>query len=178
MSPTHQTNPDLYRVFSLGLATNVFTQNEVVAWADGVILKEAAPDSFVVELSLVGTWDKNEVITLLNGFIGLEIVPISGRVVLGLVYRRFVDGKLSLKNAVSAIDRLIRTAGLSEEEQRLMLPIDDGYALATSGTFGTVDAIETETMRFLEVYKDFRLENMLEWQAIDASIADKIKQLK
>ncbi|MBK9425730.1 MAG: hypothetical protein IPN54_16705 [Bacteroidetes bacterium] len=40
MSPTHQTNPDLYRVFSLGLATNVISQNEVVAWADGVILME------------------------------------------------------------------------------------------------------------------------------------------
>lgn len=89
-----------------------------------------------------------------------------------------MDGKLSLKIAVSAIDRLSWTAGLSEEEQRFMLPLDDGYALATSGTFGTVKAVETQTMRFLEVYKDFRLDNMQEWQAIDASIADKIKQLK
>ena len=81
MSPTHPTYPVLYRVFSLGLATNVISQNEVVAWADGVILKEAAPDSFVVELSLVGSRDKNEVITLLNAFIGPEMAAISGRVV-------------------------------------------------------------------------------------------------
>lgn len=178
MSPTHPTNPVLFRVFSLGLTTNVIAQNEIVAWADGVILKDDAPDSFVVELSLVGNRDKNDIITLLNGFIGPEMAPVAGRVVLGLVYRRFVDGKLSLKNAVSAIDMLIRTAGLSEEEQRLMLPLDDGYALATSSTFGTVETIETETMRFLEVYKEFRLDNMHEWQEIDATIADKIKRLK
>ncbi|MBL7916227.1 MAG: hypothetical protein JNL49_14445 [Bacteroidia bacterium] len=143
MSPTHQTNQDLYRVFSLGLATNVITQNEIVAWADGVILKEEAPDSFVVELSLEGSKDRNDVITLLKCFIGPEMTPVAGRVVLGFIYRRFVDGKMSLKNAVSAIDRLIRTAGLSEEEQRFMLPLDDGYALVTSGTFGTVETIET-----------------------------------
>lgn len=112
MSPTHPTNSDLYRIFSLGLATNVIAQNEIVTWAEGVILKEEAPDSFVVELSLVGSRDKNDVITLLNDFIGPEMTPIAGRVVLGLIYGRYVDGKLSLKNAINAIDRLIRTAGL------------------------------------------------------------------
>ncbi|MBK9045929.1 MAG: hypothetical protein IPL74_04225 [Bacteroidetes bacterium] len=83
------------------------------------------------------------------------MAPISGRVVLGLIYRRFVDGKLSLKNAVSAIGRLSWTAGLSEEEQRFMLPLDDGYALATSGTFGTVEAIESQTLRFLKFIRIF-----------------------
>lgn len=59
-----------------------------------------------------------------------------------------------------------------------MLPLDDGYALATSGTFGTVETIETQTLRFLEVYKEFRLDNMHEWQVIDATITDRIKRLK
>lgn len=178
MSPTHQTNRDLYRVFSLGLATNVITQNEIVAWDDGVILKDDAPDSFVVELSLVGSKDRNDVLTLLNGFIGPEMTPIAGRVVLGLIYRRYVDGKMSLKNAITAIDRLIRTAGLSIEEQRFMISLDDVFSLATFGTFSTVEAIETITLRFLEVYKEFRLDNMHEWQAINATVIGKIKRLK
>ena len=167
-----------YRIFNLGLTSGVITQKEVVAWADGVLLKEDATDSFVVELSLMGSKDKNAVITLLNGFIGQEIAPIAGRVLLGLLYRRFVDGVLSLETTVRAIDRLILTAGLTKEEQRFMLPFDDGYSLAKSQTFGTEEAIELATLRFLEVYKDFSLENMHEWDEIDTRTLDNIRQLK
>ena len=58
-----------------------------------------------------------------------------------------------------------------------MYGLDEDYDGAEEGLYGTVKAIEKQTLRFLEIYKDFQIDNFNEWKEIDKTISSKIKLL-
>jgi len=56
-----------------------------------------------------------------------------------------------------------------------MYIIDDRYELALSKAWDTVDNIEKEIIAFLELYKDFTIENYDNWESKESEIDNKIE---
>lgn len=175
------TNPkdyiELLKVFSAGLMNGILNKNEVIQWADSIITQDEEPDDFVIELSLCGHKSLNEMVAVLNEFIGQVKPQISGRVVLGCLYRQYLSGKITLRKVVETIDWMVWQTNLSDEEKSFMYGLEDDYHCAEEGIYGTLEEVEKKTLRFLEIYKDFQIDHFNEWALIDAGIDDKIKVL-
>lgn len=175
------TNPkdyiELLKVFSAGLMNGILNKNEVIQWADSIITQDEEPDDFVIELSLCGHKSLNEMVAVLNEFIGQVKPQISGRVVLGCLYRQYLSGKITLRKVVETVDWMVWQTNLSDEEKSFMYGLEDDYHCAEEGIYGTLEEVEKKTLRFLEIYKDFQIDHFNEWALIDAGIDDKIKVL-
>ncbi|AMR25899.1 hypothetical protein A0257_01495 [Hymenobacter psoromatis] len=61
---------DLLEIFRLGLHTGILERRVVVEWADQLVIQEETPDYFLIELSLSGRSNINDLIGLLNKYIG------------------------------------------------------------------------------------------------------------
>lgn len=175
------TNPkdflELLEVFSIALANGVLDKYEVVKWADRIITKDSEPDLFIIELSLCEHKSLNDIVSLLNEFIGQEKAQVSGRVILGFIRQQYLARKITLKKVVGAINWIAWQVDLTDEEKSFMYGLDDYHDCSEEGIYGTVEAVEKETLRFLEIYKDFQIDNFKEWKLIDSTIDEKIKVL-
>lgn len=65
---------------------------------------------------------------------------------------------------------IVWQADLTDEEKSFLYELEDNYDCAEGGIYGTVEKVEKETLRFLEIYKDFQIDNFKAWKLIDATI--------
>jgi hypothetical protein len=180
-SRLNTTNPkdfiELLEVFSIALTNGLMDKNDVIKWADNIIINDNEPDFFIIELSLCGHKNLNDIISLLNEFIGPEKPQVSSRVILGFVHRQYLVGKITLRKVVGVVDSIVWKTDLTDEEKSFMYGLDDNYNCAEEGIYGSVEVVEKETIRFLEIYKEFQIDNYNEWRRIDSTIEGKIKVL-
>ncbi len=71
--------PLLLQVFRAGVRVGLISKNEVVAWADDIIVNAVEPDYFFIELSL--SHDVNGIIEVLNKYVVQDKNPIYNRVI-------------------------------------------------------------------------------------------------
>jgi hypothetical protein len=175
------TNPkdfiELLEVFHIALSNGLIDKKEIIKWADQIITQDIEPDYFIIELSLCGQKTTNDIISLLSEYIGEEKPKTSGRVILGFLYRKYLAKQTTLKSVVSTIYWITWKTELPDEEKSFMYGLDDAYDCATEGIYGTIQAVENETLRFLEIYKDFNIDNFEDWKILDKTIESKIKVL-
>ena len=167
----------MLEVFSIALTNGLLDKNEVIKWADNIITNDNEPDFFIIELSLSGHKNLNDTVSLLNEYIGKEKPQVSGRVILGFLHRQYLAGKITLRKVVGAVNWIVWQADLTDEEKSYMYGLDEEYDFAEEGIYGTVEAVEKETLRFLEIYKEFQIDNYKDWRKIDTTIESKIKVL-
>lgn len=175
------TNPrdfiELLEVFSIALTNGILGKKEVIKWADNIISQDEKPDYFIIELSLCGHKSINDIISLINEYVGQDKPIISGRIFIGLLYEAYLTGQIKLNQVTRAIYWIIWEDRLTEDERDLIYGIDEDYECAIDGIYGTIENVEKEVLRFLEIYKDFRIENFENWGEIDETIEPKILQL-
>jgi hypothetical protein len=175
------TNPkdfiELLEVFSIALTNGLLDKKEVIKWADNIITNDNEPDYFIIELSLCGHKNINDIVSHLNEYIGQEKPQVSGRVILGFMHRQYLAGKITLRKVVGTINWIVWQADLTEDEKSFMYGLDEDYDCAEEGIYGTVEAVKKETLRFLDIYKDFHIDNFKDWKIIDSTIDEKIKVL-
>lgn len=175
------TNPkdfiELLEVFSIALTHELLDKNEVIKWADAIILGDTEPDYFIIELSLSGQKSNNDIVSFLNQYIGHEKPQVSTRVILGFLYRQYLNGHITLKKLVNTVDWIIYETDITDEEKGFMYGLKENYLCAEEGIYGTIKDIEEETLRFLEIYKEFQFDNFKNWKTIDSTINIKVKIL-
>uniref|UniRef100_UPI00260FE01A hypothetical protein n=1 Tax=uncultured Mucilaginibacter sp. TaxID=797541 RepID=UPI00260FE01A len=175
------TNPhdfiELLEVFSIALTNGLLDKSEVVKWADRIITSDSEPEYFIIELSLCGHKTLNDIVSLINEFIGKNKPQVSGRVILGFLYKQYLARKITLRKVVSTINWIVWQADLTDEEKSFMYGLDEDFECAEDGIYGTVEAVEKETICFLETYKDFQIDNYNDWKKIDETINNKIALL-
>ncbi|GGK89588.1 hypothetical protein ACD591_21185 [Rufibacter glacialis] len=89
---------ELLTLFKAGLASGLISKEEVTTWADKIILKDEEPDIFFIELSLVNS--NNDCISYLGNFLKSDSLA-NGKAILGLLYKRLVEGE--------ELERIVRT---------------------------------------------------------------------
>src|SRR5438093_10536397 len=132
-----------------GLLAGVCTVADVVAWADGIIAADSKPDIAVIEVSTSGLRRTADVIALLREVPG-ECDPV-------IVIRRAMA---NLRSALAAnpargpeiarwLYQLATSGELPEEHfGQEAYALEDWFALASSGTYGTY----ADALRHLEAY--------------------------
>jgi hypothetical protein len=168
------TNPknylELLEVFRIALINGIIDKQEIVKWADEIIQSDSEPDYFIIEVSLSGHKDTNELVYLLNEYIGEKKPSISGRVLLGLLYKQFIIQQINLKKVVTAIYWLVWNGELNEKDKYLLYGLDNDYDLASSNITGSLKEVELNALEVLEMYKDFTIENYGQWDKINSEV--------
>ncbi len=168
---------ELLEVFHIGLTNGLLDKKEVIKWADNIIQQDEQPDYFVIELSLCGHRSINDIVSLINEFVGEPKPVVSGRVILGFAYRQYIKKLIPLRKVTAAIYWLVWQGELTETEKSFMYGLDEDLDCAESGIYGTVEAVEKETLRFIEIYKDFSIDNFDKWSEVNKTIDEKVKEL-
>ncbi|QEM11164.1 hypothetical protein [Mucilaginibacter rubeus] len=158
----------MFEVFYLGLKWKLVTKTEIVKWADDIILAEAEPDYFFIELAM--SKNINEVIALIGNRMNKSTDPIAGRVLLSLTFNQLNNTTISLQRACDILDGIALLNTLTnwerghffqfyDEIQELFRPDD-------------IENLRLEILTFLSVYKDkFNFDNYEEWGIISNQIA-------
>ena len=110
---------ELLEVFRIALTRGLLEKSEVVKWADNIIANDNEPDYFIIELSLCGNQNLNDTISLISEFIGQDKPLLSERIILGLLYKQYLEKKITLKRAISFINWILREENLTERKQVL-----------------------------------------------------------
>lgn len=166
LSPKPEEFVLLLDVFREGLILNIITVNDVISWADDIIRNTDEPDYFFIDVSLNS--NKNKLIEIISMYTAEINSPICVRVLLGLLYRKFIS-----ENSPSSVEK---TARLLESFTSfdLLTSFETNY-LYQFGDFDLFylnDAalLEVEIINFLKEYDPFTLDNYLEWTKINVEV--------
>jgi hypothetical protein len=166
-------------VFALGVLNGVIEKQQIIDWADDIIRREEAPDFLIIELSLINTKSNSDIISLLNEYKEDSIPLISARVYLGMFYYQLLKGKLELPQAVNAIYHLVHTDFITSYEEGKIYTIEYENDSIGNGYFNiTIDDVKANTLEFLSLYKEFKLDNVSDWESINSNVELKIELLE
>jgi hypothetical protein len=174
--PNSEKVTALLETFRICLINTILDKQQIIAWADKQIEQEAEPSYFLIELSLSGRKNINDIISLLHNFVGENKPQVAGRAVLGYLYQQYMANSLSLQHVATTIYWLGLHCELSKEEHHFMSSIDIEYDLAIDG-YGSVAEAEDHVVRFIALYKGFNLENAQQWKKINDTIPEAVQYL-
>lgn len=97
----------------------------------------------------------------------------ANRAILGVLYQRLSDRRVSLERALSVLNyKMIEE--LSSQEFSMLYYLDDEYYLAKDGLKGTIEDVFQQVLELLGIYKEFRFDNHMEWERISEEIDQKL----
>lgn len=162
----------LLEMFHRGLILGLVSKNDVILWADDIILKTEEPDYFFIEVSLCS--NTNNLIEVIGAYSANIDNPICTRVLLGALYKKQINNNdaLTVEAAAKLIGAVQNVGTLTHFEVSKMYSFDD-YDLyyPPDLTEFQVDIIE-----FLCIYEPFTLKNYREWPEINHKIELILKQ--
>ena len=138
-------------VYRLGLLIGYFKINEVIHWADSIILIEDYPDVGVVDVSLAGGKGVNEVISQLDNVKGKMNVSIPAKTLLGLLLRKLInheDTVFEIARKLYVLSQNISTNSLSEDLLRELIVMEDIFYI-----YGE----ESVKLKVIDLLKDFEV---------------------
>ena len=168
----------LFDVFRFGLTYDLISTKEITAWADGIIIDETEPDYFFIEVSLSN--NKNTLLEILGDYPADAENPVQIRVALGLIYKKLVDGIITADNAIRIMYATDPYERLTPYEWGWIYELDDyrdSYLNKNSHFVVELDTLAKDTLRYLSIYKDFRLDNFGEWEEINRQVGAAIISL-
>ena len=172
MSPINPSDFHLlFDVFRFGLTYDLISTKEITAWADGIIINETEPDYFFIEVSLSN--NKNTLLEILGNYPADAENPVQIRVALGLIYKKLVDGIITADNAIRIMYTTDPYERLTPYEWGWIYELDDyrdSYLNKNSYFVVELDNPTKDTLRYLSIYKDFRLDNFGEWEVINKQV--------
>jgi hypothetical protein len=174
------TNPkDILQTLHLiraGLSSGLLTKEEVVDWADKIIMKDEQPDIFFIDLALSSSKSINDVSHYFNEYLNFENPTIQGRPLLGLLYKQFSSKQLTLEQTVGKLFRLKFEAIFTEREEGYIYSIDNNFDCAKHNIYGTIESVYAEVEKFLNFYKDYSLDSFEQWQGLDLKVESKLDE--
>jgi hypothetical protein len=159
----------LLQAFYFGLKQGIITKQEVVAWADSIIIARDTPDYFFIELSLCP--DVNELLTVMSDNIVADLDIIALRATLGLLYQKLNDDIVSNKQAVMMLNSFNPDQILTPAESSWIYELDDYEQESIDGDWFTETLFE-----FLTIYKDFGIDNYHNWLAINEAVENTLAE--
>jgi hypothetical protein len=154
-----------------GLGSGLLTKEEIIQWADKIIMEEVEPDIFFIELSLLNSKGVGAILHYLNDYLNFDKPSIRGRPLLGMLYKEYKGGRLNLEQTVLTLFRLKFEAVYTSQEEGYIYSIDNDYECASQNIYGTLDDVRNELDNFLGIYKEYSFENFEDWDELDR-IAD------
>lgn len=153
-----------------GLASGLLSKEEVMVWADDIIIIDDEPDIFFIDLALSGSKSINDILHYFNAYLNYENPVIEGRPLLELLYNRFTSKQWTLEQTVGKLFSLKFEAVFSGREENYIYSIENDFDCAKDGIYGSLESVNAEVDRFLTFYKDYTLENFDKWPELDLHV--------
>ena len=135
----------------MGLISGYVSIAEVVAWADALISEDhgrVVPQLF--DLALLRSADFGRAVSLLGEVLGVADRCVVARVVARLVHWGLVNGRLTEREAATALfTALIEGYSPDAEFESMAYYFDDGVDLALQGVYGNLADLRAEMLDYL-----------------------------
>jgi hypothetical protein len=154
----------LLTVFYNGLTNNIISSEQVIAWADNIIITESEVDVFFIEVSL--GHDLNGVLTAISA-IPVSNSCLSARALSGILYALLLNEIITVDKAFVVMDNSVFLDKLTVAESNSFSELEYTYFMYDE--FDYVAAREAMLV-FLSCYKNFTLQNYSEWAKINTDI--------
>ena len=134
-----------------GLIGGFVSISEVVAWADVLVGDDHGRDvSQLFDLALLRSSDLAKAVSLLGEVSGEWNPGAVGREIAILVHAGLMSGRLSERQAATALYTAVRDGFSPDAEfEDMAYYFDDGVDLALQGAFGTLADVRTEMLEYL-----------------------------
>ena len=93
-------------VYEIGLSIEFFTVEDVTNWADSYILNTEMPDYQIIELSLLGSKGRKELLHRLSSITSKMDITIPAKTLLGLLYKSYSNKIYSVKDIAKKLYQL------------------------------------------------------------------------
>jgi hypothetical protein len=159
-----------------GFASGLVTKNEIIDWADKIITAEDEPDIFFIDLALLRSKNENYIMHYFSNYLNFENPAVSGRPLLGLLYKKYKSGQYNLEQTTSKLFRLKSEVIFNKREENHIYWIDNEYDCAKHKIYGTIESVQIQLENFLILYKEYSLNNFLEWDNLNQSVDIKLEE--
>ena len=141
-----------------GLQFELLTKEEVIVWADKIILKDEEPDIFFIDVALSVSKSEYDLIYYINDYLNLEKKMVPGRPLFGLLYKKYITGQINLVQTIAKLFMIINEADITEKEMYCIYQFEIDYDSTWNNYYGP-EAVEIEVKKFLTFFKDYSLDN-------------------
>ncbi len=143
----------IIETFRIALICGCVTREVIIKWADGMVLKQGDYD--FIEISMSGKLPLQEFVSLLLK-IGLKSDHFNClRNVLGRMAIIIEQDKTMLRKFAKGLYHFaIENAYELPDDMRFITGLDDEYALAKNGTYGSIDEIDKDFIRDLNNFRN------------------------
>ena len=155
------------------LQLELFTKEEIIKWADNIILEDENPDIFFTELSMLNSKSTDDALYYFTEYLRVEKPIIEGRPLLGILHNKFVRGQIDLEDTISKLYQLIECCKFTERERCYIYILDNDFDYSIQTKYLTVESIEKNLLEFLSFYKGFTIDNFTEWNELNL-LTDKL----
>jgi hypothetical protein len=142
----------LVRYIQTGLTIGLFTPEDIMKWADDVILKSKNPSRLFVEISLSDNKSIQHLIDAITEFITPNEPLVEAKYFFLLLHIKYSSGLLPLEKIRSILYRLIFKTQMSKDEERSIRKIDSIFE-PFNRSYGSSDR-QKAVEDFLTPYKD------------------------
>ena len=174
------TNPkNIIQVLHLiraGLASGLLAKEDVVDWALKIIANDEQPDIFFIDLVLFNSKGVNDIIHYFSDYLNYENPVLTGRPLLGFLYKQFSSGQLTLEQTVGKLFRLKFEALFTDREESYIYSIDNDFDCAKEGIYGALEDVYADVSKFLGFYESYSLLDFERWQEFDFEVESKIDE--
>lgn len=139
-------------VLRCGYEVGYFDKSDIIRWADTQIEECDSPSTTLLDLAMIRTTDPIDVMNLLRS-IGSPESSIAIETQLGFLGLLVTTGAISMERAVRGLFWLVHDEGLTEEQQKQIYYLDDGYDLAAQG-YSSMDDIERDLLKLVTPYAE------------------------
>jgi hypothetical protein len=155
MTATPPTRKDMAEFFRLCLLTGLCETATIAQWADSVVATDASPHIAFIELCISASQSASAVVTLLGDVPGPTTPGLPVQMLLGHASR------LVAERAFAPEQLLLRLYAISNHENfpdRIcdrLVGLEDDYALARDGVYGTLAEVGRDTASLLKEYEQY-----------------------
>lgn len=140
--------------FRLALILGLVEPFDVIQWADREVMTEAASEvPALLDISLAAHRPVAELTSLLSAVPGDANRSVVGRYLAAQLLDGLKSGRLDIVTVARAMFRLLHEGYAPDSEfENMAYVADDGVDLALQQTYGTLEEVHLDVLRFLERY--------------------------
>lgn len=142
-------------VYRIGLLCGFFSKDEVFDWINAYIEQGQPNYSDLIDVSLMQNKKIVDIISQLKEIQGNQRCDFPIKVILGLIYKSYIENKNSEDNVVSCLHYIDSYKSLPKSEERELSLMLDEYSLAEREIYGSTKEVFSMIDRFLSQYAIF-----------------------
>lgn len=166
---------DFFSTLRVLLTRALLDKQEVIRWADSEIMKADIPESYLIELSLIGTKTTNELYEIIDQLSNNSRSLIAGRALIGFIGDKIKNKTIDYQQGFEILYSIQSEFELTDLEKNFINHAHDELELAIKQVWGDKDDVQQATKNFLNCYEGFTLDNMASWDKISNGVDENLK---